>query len=57
MTAVVPAIKKWQIDDTSSGGKAGSCDIAYLLTQAVHKAFESDNEMSEVCLYKDACFV
>ena len=45
VTAVVPAIQKWQLDGSD---KAGSCDLGHLLTQAVEKAHNSDEDTSEV---------
>lgn len=45
VTAVAPAIQKWQLDGSD---KAGSCDLGHLLTQAVEKAHNSDEDMSEV---------
>ena len=45
VTAVVPAIQKWQVDGSE---KAGSCDLGHLLTQAVEKAHNTDGDMSEV---------
>ena len=42
VTAVVPAIQKWQVDGSE---KAGS---GHLLTQAVEKAHNTDGDMSEV---------
>lgn len=47
MKAVVPDIQKWQLDDVSSG-KAGSSDLGHLLSQAVQKALNSNEDMSEV---------
>lgn len=45
VTAVVPAIHKWQLDGSD---KASSCELGHLLTQAVQKAHNSDEDMSEV---------
>lgn len=44
---VAPATQKWQLDGSD---KASSCDLGHLLTKAVEKAQNSDEEMSEVLI-------
>ena len=45
--AIVPAIKNWQLDEDTVG-KAGSNKVGTLLDQALQKALQSDEDMSEV---------
>ena len=46
VTAVVPAIQKWQLDGSDKAGRQAG--LGHLLTQAVEKAHSSDEDMSEV---------
>ena len=48
ITAIAPAIQKWQLVGSE---KEGSCDLGHLLLQAVDMAHCSNEDMSEVLLY------